>query len=730
MSQDSLYSKQKITDTLERNYMPYAMSVIISRAIPEIDGLKPSHRKLLFTMYKMGLLKGARTKSANVVGQTMRLNPHGDMAIYETLVRMTRGHEALLYPYIDSKGNFGKYYSRDMRFAAPRYTEVRLEPICRELFRDINQDTVDFSPNYDNTMKEPQLLPVRFPNLLVNSNQGIAVGMASNFCSYNLNDVCAATIAFLKNEKTDLFPLITVPDFPSGGELVYNEGSLRHIYETGRGSFKIRAKYHYDAKHHCVEITEIPYTTTCEAIMDRIINLVKAGSLKDINDMRDETDIKGLKLTLDVRKSTDVDKLMARLYRMTPLEDSFNCNFNVLIKGSPKVTGIKDIIREWTRFRLHTLVRQLRFEKARKAEHLHLLEGLKKILLDIDKAIRIIRATKDDKHVIPNLMKAFAIDQKQAEYIAEIKLRQLNKQHILQRLEEIERIKQEIADLSATIGDEKKQKRIVISQLKEIAKAYGSERKTSFITVREVIEEEPQDLVENYNLRLFVTLQDYLKKIPLTALRTSPAHKLKNGDALRFDITTTNQAEMFLFTNKANVYKLQASEIQDCKAGDLGEYIPNLVDLEEGESIIYAHATDDYQGHMLFAFDNGKVAKIPLTSYATKTNRKMLTNAYCDRSRLVHIQYVPAEGVELAALSSIGKVVIFHTSMVSQKTTRSSQGLQVMKAKKGSKMLALVPLAKMKLHDADYYRSKNIPAIGCYLKKEDKVPGSFARLIG
>jgi len=676
---------QKIPETLEKNYMPYAMSVIVSRAIPEIDGFKPSHRKLLYTMYKMGLLTGNRTKSANVVGQTMKLNPHGDTAIYETMVRLTRGNGALLHPYIDSKGNMGRQYSRDMQFAAPRYTEVRLEKICEELFRDLDKNAVDFVDNYDGTMKEPTLLPATFPSILVNANQGIAVGMASNLCSFNLREVCEATIEYIKDENVDLLQYIKAPDFSTGGALIFNEKNMREIYETGKGSFKVRAKYNYDKKNSCIEIYEIPYTTTTEAIIDSIIELVKSGRIKDITDVRDETDLDGLKITLDIRKSADPDTIMNRLYKLTPLEDSFNCNFNVLISGTPRVMGIRSILKEWISFRIGCIKRQTLFDIEKKEAKLHLLLGLRKILLDIDKAIAIIRNTENDEQVIPNLMEGFGIDKLQAEFIAEIKLRNLNREYILDRVGEVDTLQKEIADLKDIYGSEKRIKQIITKQLGEVAKKYAQPRRTEIICETSIEEITQEHMIEDYNLKLFLTEQNYIKKIPLVSLRSNPEHKLKEDDAIIQELETHNKAELLLFSNRQTVYKMRIYDIPDCKASSLGEYLTNMLQLEEDERIIYMTATDNYSGWLLFSFENGKCAKITLESYATKTNRKKLANAYSDLSPLVGIRYL-AEDTDLVAYSSINKVLVFNTAAINPKTTRDSQGVQVMKSKKGSRM--------------------------------------------
>jgi len=713
--------EQPITDTLEKNYMPYAMSVIVSRAIPEIDGFKPSHRKLLYTMYKMGLLTGNRTKSANVVGQTMKLNPHGDMAIYETLVRLTRGNDALLHPFVDSKGNFGKQYSRDMAFAAPRYTEVKLDKICHEIFKDIDKNTVDFVDNYDGTMKEPALLPTTFPNILVNPNQGIAVGMASSICSFNLEEVCETTIAFLKDENVDVVSTLKAPDFSTGGQLIYNEKSIREIYATGRGSVKLRAKYRYDPKNNCIEIYEIPYSTTIEAIIDKIVELVKQNRIREISDIRDETDLSGLKIVLDLKKNTDPDKLMNKLFKLTPLQDSFACNFNVLINGKPMVLGVKGILREWTLFRINCIKRQIAFDIEKKSDKLHLLKGLKKILLDIDKAIKIIRETEQEAEVVPNLMKGFDIDQVQAEFIAEIKLRNLNKEYILKRTDEIDSLEKEIEDLQETFKDESRIKKIIIKELKEVAKKYGKPRRTEIIMEETIADDAAEEnFIEDYNLKIFLTKQNYLKKISLVSLRGSSEQKLKEEDIIIQEIEASNKSDLLLFSNKYTVYKLKIHEINDCKASSLGEYLPNLLEMEPDEKIIYIVATDDYSGYMLFGFENGKVAKIDFNSYATKTNRKKLTNAYSDLSKLVYIKWIK-EDVDLVAFSSINKVLVFNTAGINPKTTRDSQGVQVLKAKKGSTMVQIKEMDEVRFSDVDYYRTKNIPATGCYLKPEDRV---------
>ncbi|NSW91548.1 MAG: topoisomerase IV [Firmicutes bacterium] len=712
--------EQNITSTLEKNYMPYAMSVIVSRAIPEIDGFKPSHRKLLYTMYTMGLLTGARTKSANVVGQTMKLNPHGDMAIYETLVRLTRGYGALLHPFVDSKGNFGKQYSRDMKYAAPRYTEVKLDKISQEIFNELDKNAVDFTDNYDGSLKEPVLLPTTFPNILVNPNQGIAVGMASNICSFNLREVCEATVQFINDENTDIAQYIKAPDFPTGGQLIYNEKEIREIYETGRGSFKVRAKYRFDKKNSCIEIYEIPYTTTTEAIMDAVIQLVKSGKIKDITDIRDETDLDGLKITIDIKKNVDADELMNKLYKITPLEDTFSCNFNILINGVPKVMGIKDILREWISFRVNCIKRVTMFDMEKKSEKLHLLLGLQKILLDIDKAIRIIRNTEQDSEVVPNLMKAFGIDRVQAEFVAEIKLRNLNKEYILNRVGEVETLQKEIKELTSIYNSENKIKRIIIKQLNEVAKKYDQPRRTDIIHEEFVEEITEEHFIEDYNVKLFLTEQNYIKKIPLVSLRANPEQKLKEDDRIIQEIDARNKDDLLLFSSKHTVYKIKVHELEDHKASILGEYLINKLEMDEDEKIIYIVATSDYKGYLLFSFENGKVAKIDMSSYATKTNRRKLLNAYSDLSRLIHIMYIEND-LELVAYSSIGKVLVFNTSAINSKTTRNSQGVQVLKEKKGSRMTEIKTVDEAGLSDLDYYRTKNIPATGCYLKKEDKM---------
>ncbi|HBR02615.1 MAG TPA: topoisomerase IV, partial [Ruminiclostridium sp.] len=699
-------------------YMPYAMSVIVSRAIPEIDGLKPSHRKLLYTMYKMGLLKGPKTKSANIVGQTMRLNPHGDMAIYETMVRLTTGNMSLLHPLVESKGNFGKVYSRDMRFAAPRYTEAKLADISEELFRDMDKNAVDFIDNYDGTMKEPVLLPSAFPNILVNPNQGIAVGMASNFCSFNLKEVCNATIAYIKNDDIDLMRYLKAPDFSTGGQLILNEHEMRKIYTTGRGSFKVRAKYRYDKKNNCIEVYEIPYTTSTEAIIEAIAGIVKEGKMKEVTDVRDETDLAGLKITIDIRKNADVDDIMNKLFKLTPLQDSFGCNFNILIDQKPMVLGITEILDHWIQFRMNCIRRKSAFEIEKKSDRLHLLTGLSQILLDIDKAIRLIRNTEQEAQVVPNLIKGFHIDQPQAEFIAEIKLRNLNREYILKQTADIEKLKQEIDDLKGIVARDSRVLEIICTELAEISRKYGGKRRTEIISEQHVEEVTEESFIEDYNVRMFLTSQGYIKKISLISLRSSGEQKLKEDDFILQEAETHNKAELLLFSDKGVVYKLRIHELADSKASMLGDYLNNILNLEAEEKIIKMFATDHYEGHFLFAYENGKMAKIPLSSYATKTNRKKLANAYSLESPLIDIFFL-GEDRDFAARSSIDKVLVFNTSQINPKTTRSSQGVSVLKSKKGSFLTKLLPAEEARLSDLDYYRA-NIPAIGCYLKEEDK----------
>ena len=705
---------QNITDTLELNYMPYAMSVIISRAIPEIDGLKPSHRKLLYTMYKMGLLTGPRVKSADVVGQTMRLNPHGDAAIYETMVRLTRGYSALLHPFVDSKGNFGKHFSRDMAYAASRYTEVKLDAICTELFKNIDRDAVDFTDNYNAITKEPVLLPTTFPNVLVSPNQGIAVGMASSICSFNLQEVCAVTIALIKNPTANLMEYLKAPDFPTGGELLYDAKEIENIYNTGRGSFKLRARYRYDKKNSCIEVYEIPYTTTVEAIIDKLATLVKTGKVKDITDVRDETDLSGLKLTLDIRRSTDPDMLMRRLYSLTPLSDSFSANFNVLIDSRPRTVGVRELLNEWVRFRVSCLRRQFTYEAAKKSEKLHLLEGLAKVLLDIDKAIRIIRQTEADSMVIPNLCAGFGIDGAQAEYIAEIRLRNLNREYLLNRVGEHNDLKAEIEDLEALLADGDKIHSFICNELRIISKKYGKPRCTEIVNEDKSPPMEP--LIEDYGLRLFLTAHNYFKKIPLTSLRTSPEQNLKDDDYMSQEIETTNRADVLFFSDKFCVYKCRVHELADSRASGLGEYLHNMLGLEDNEKIIYMSATTDYSGYMLFAFENGKMAKVALSGYATKVNRKKLVNAYSDKSPMVFAGQLSAD-CDFVAIRDCDKAMLFNTSLIPAMATKNAAGIQVLKlSKRNSKLTKVMCATDFKAPDPEYYRSSKIPSTGHFLQ--------------
>lgn len=712
--------QELITDTLEKNYMPYAMSVIVSRAIPEIDGLKPAHRKLLYTMFKMGLLGGRLTKSANVVGQTMKLNPHGDSAIYETMVRLTRGNEALLHPLVESQGNFGKQYSRDMAYAASRYTEVRLDPICQEFFSDINKNTVKFVDNYDGEIQEPTLLPVAFPNILVNPNQGIAVGMASNICSFNLREVCAAAAAYMKNPECDIMEYMPAPDFSMGAEILYDKEQMRNIYETGRGSFKMRAVYEYDKANNCIEIKEIPYTTTIEAVLSKIMELVKANKLKEISDARDETGLDGFKLTFDLKRGTDPDALMLKLYKLTPLEDSFACNFNLLINNVPMVLGIKRILEEWIKFRSGCIKNALKFDIDKKSEKLHLLTGLKKILMDIDKAISIIRHTEKESDVVPNLMSGFEIDKVQAEYIAEIKLRNLNKEYILNRTSEIERLIDEIDELNRILSSDREIKKLISKQLEQISKKYGQDRKTKLVEGSEAEEYNEENFIDDYPLTLFVTRDGYAKKVSAVSLRsTTSEHKLKENDEVTQTIETNNKAEIMFFTDKATVYKSHLYDIPDSKVSSLGEYIPSLLGLEADEKVIYAVLPGDYSGYMLFAFANGKMAKVELSGYATKSNRKRLINAYSDKSEIRGIMWL-ADDCEIVAFTDNNKVLAVDTANIPLKSTKSTQGVQVMKiTKKGASLVKAVTSDKCGLDNIKHYKTKNIPAAGSFLRSED-----------
>ncbi len=713
-------AEQPITETLETNYMPYAMSVIISRAIPEIDGLKPSHRKLLYTMYKMGLLGGKLTKSANIVGQTMKLNPHGDQAIYATMVRLTEGNQTLLLPLIESKGNFGKQYSRDMAYAAARYTEARLAPVCQEFFGDINKNTVKFQDSYDGEMQEPTLLPVTFPNILVNPNLGIAVGMASNICSFNLKEVCDATIEYMKNPNADLLAFMPAPDFPLGGNLIYDEVGMREIYSTGRGSFKMRAEYIYDKKNNCIEITEIPYSTTIEAIIEKLLELIKANKLKEVSDVRDETGLEGFKLTIDLKRGTDPDALMLKLFKMTPLEDSFGCNFNVLINNTPRVMGVGEIIGEWVSFRMECIKRGLKYDIDRKTERLHLLTGLKKILLDIDKAVSIIRHTELEADVVPNLMTGFDIDKIQAEYVAEIKLRNLNKEYILNRTADIEKLIDDIDRLTKILGSDKEVKKVIAKELAEVSKKYGKDRKTRLIKGDEIETYEENSAIEDYHVTVFVTRDGYVKKITDQSLRFSTSeHKLKEEDVICQTLDATNKSELLFFTDKSTVYKTRLYELADGKVSAMGDYMPQVLGFEGNEKPLYAVTTADFGGHLLFAFQNGKMAKVPLSAYATKTNRKKLIGAYSDKSPIVSITYL-GEDTDIVAFTDNNKALCFNSDKIAEKTTKSTQGVQVMKiTKKGAKVTRVLPLKDAELDDAGHFKTKNIPAAGSFLRKDD-----------
>ena len=697
--------------------MPYAMSVIVSRAIPEIDGFKPSHRKLLYTMYKMGLLTGSRTKSANIVGQTMRLNPHGDAAIYETMVRLARGNETLLHPFVDSKGNFGKVYSRDMAYAASRYTEAKLDAICQELFRDIDADTVDFVDNYDGSMKEPTLLPTTFPNVLVSANMGIAVGMASNICSFNLSEVCKTAVALIKNPEADLLDTLPAPDFPTGGEILYDAAEMLQIYKTGRGTFRLRARWLYVKEGNMIEIYEIPYTTATEIIMDKVAELIKAGKVREIADMRDETDLNGLKLTIDLKRGTDPEKLMQKLFKTTTLQDSFGCNFNILIGGMPRVLGVREIFEEWTAWRCECVRRRVYFQLQKKKDKLHLLKGLGKILLDIDKAIRIIRETELDAEVIPNLMIGFGIDQVQAEYVAEIRLRNINKEFLLNRLQETESLEREIAELEELLGSEKKIKAVICKELDAVSSKYGQPRKTQLVYDHELeLPDEPD--VPDYPVTVFISREGYFKKITPQSLRMSGEQKFKEGDALLLSRETTNSAELLVFTDRCQVYKTRLSDFDDGKASQLGDYLPGKLGFDEGESFFDAIFPGDYSGNLLFVFENGKCAKVELSGYATKTNRRKLTGAYSDKSSLVAVLELSQEQ-ELALYASDGRTLIFSTALLAPKTTRATQGVAVMALKKNAKLVRVRTLADSAIGNQARYRAKSLPAAGALLRQED-----------
>ena len=711
--------EQHITDTLEVNYMPYAMSVIMSRAIPEIDGFKPSHRKLLYTMYKMGLLQGGTIKSANIVGRTMQLNPHGDAAIYETMIRLARGNESLLHPYVESKGNFGKSYSKNMQYAASRYTEAKLAPISAELFRDIDKDTVDFVPNYDNTMTEPTLLPVTFPSVLVNANMGIAVGMASNICSFNLKEICDTTVALIKDPDADITETLKAPDFIGGAQILYDEDKMNEIFRTGRGSFKIRAKYSYDKKNNCIDIYEIPATTTTEAIIDKIVELAKGGKVKEISDIRDETDKKGLKITIDLKRGTDADKLMKKLYKMTPLEDSFGCNFNVLIAGTPRVLGVRELLLEWIAFRTECVNRRVFFDLSKAKDRLHLLEGLQKILLDIDKAIRIIRSTDEESEVVPNLMIGFGIDKIQADYVAEIKLRHLNREYILKKTEDIEKLRAEIEDMEDILASRSRVKKIIVNELSDVVKNYDKPRRSEIIYTSDIDDEsEPDEEIPNYPVTLFFTKEGYFKKITPQSLRMSGEQKLKENDEIIETIEAANNTELLFFTDKCRVYKAKAADFDDSKASVLGDYVASKLEMEPDENAVYMAVTTDYKGFMLFFFENGKLAKIDLSAYETKTNRKKLIKAYCEKFPVVNM-FCVTEDKEYVMKSTSGRILLLNTGAIAVKTTKDSMGVSVMTLKKGHRVSSVKEYADGEFVKPARYRTRPLPAAGATLSADD-----------
>ena len=711
--------EQHITDTLEVNYMPYAMSVIMSRAIPEIDGFKPSHRKLLYTMYKMGLLQGGTIKSANIVGRTMQLNPHGDAAIYETMIRLARGNESLLHPYVESKGNFGKSYSKNMQYAASRYTEAKLAPISAELFRDIDKDTVDFVPNYDNTMTEPTLLPVTFPSVLVNANMGIAVGMASNICSFNLKEICDTTVALIKDPDADITETLKAPDFIGGGQILYDEGKMNEIFRTGRGSFKIRAKYSYDKKNNCIDIYEIPATTTTEAIIDKIVELAKGGKAKEISDIRDETDKKGLKITIDLKRGTDADKLMKKLYKMTPLEDSFGCNFNVLIAGTPRVLGVRELLLEWIAFRTECVNRRVFFDLSKAKDRLHLLEGLQKILLDIDKAIRIIRSTDEESEVVPNLMIGFGIDKIQADYVAEIKLRHLNREYILKKTEDIEKLRAEIEDMEDILASRSRVKKIIVNELSDVVKNYDKPRRSEIIYTSDIDDEsEPDEEIPNYPVTLFFTKDGYFKKITPQSLRMSGEQKLKENDEIIETVEAANNTELLFFTDKCRVYKAKAADFDDSKASVLGDYVASKLEMEPDENAVYMAVTTDYKGFMLFFFENGKLAKIDLSAYETKTNRKKLIKAYCEKFPVVNM-FCVTEDKEYVMKSTSGRILLLNTGAIAVKTTKDSMGVSVMTLKKGHRVSSVKEYTDGEFVKPARYRTRTLPAAGATLSADD-----------
>ena len=711
--------EQHITDTLEVNYMPYAMSVIMSRAIPEIDGFKPSHRKLLYTMYKMGLLQGGTIKSANIVGRTMQLNPHGDAAIYETMIRLARGNESLLHPYVESKGNFGKSYSKNMQYAASRYTEAKLAPISAELFRDIDKDTVDFVPNYDNTMTEPTLLPVTFPSVLVNANMGIAVGMASNICSFNLKEICDTTVALIKDPDADITETLKAPDFIGGGQILYDEDKMNEIFRTGRGSFKIRAKYSYDKKNNCIDIYEIPATTTTEAIIDKIVELAKGGKAKEISDIRDETDKKGLKITIDLKRGTDADKLMKKLYKMTPLEDSFGCNFNVLIAGTPRVLGVRELLLEWIAFRTECVNRRVFFDLSKAKDRLHLLEGLQKILLDIDKAIRIIRSTDEESEVVPNLMIGFGIDKIQADYVAEIKLRHLNREYILKKTEDIEKLRAEIEDMEDILASRSRVKKIIVNELSDVVKNYDKPRRSEIIYTSDIDDEsEPDEEIPNYPVTLFFTKEGYFKKITPQSLRMSGEQKLKENDEIIETVEAANNTELLFFTDKCRVYKAKAADFDDSKASVLGDYVASKLEMEPDENAVYMAVTTDYKGFMLFFFENGKLAKIDLSAYETKTNRKKLIKAYCEKFPVVNM-FCVTEDEEYVMKSTSGRILLLNTGAIAVKTTKDSMGVSVMTLKKGHRVSSVKEYTDGEFVKPARYRTRTLPAAGATLSADD-----------
>ncbi len=709
---------QPITDMLEINYMPYAMSVIVSRAIPEIDGFKPSHRKLLYTMYKMGLLGGNRTKSANVVGQTMKLNPHGDQAIYDTMVRLTRGNGSLLHPFVDSKGNFGKQYSRDMQCAAPRYTEVRLEKICEEIFKGIDRNAVDMVDNYDGTLKEPTLLPTTFPAVLVNANQGIAVGMASNICSFNLAEVCAATEAYMKDPSCDLLEIMPAPDFSGGGKILYSKEQMKAIYDTGKGTFSVRAKYRVDKANNLIEITEIPYSTSVEAIIDNIADLVKSGKAKEIADIRDETDLDGLKITIDCKRGTDHEQLMTKLFRFTKLEDTFSCNFNILIDGTPRVMGIPQIIDEWLNWRRNCVSRELQFNLDKMKKRLHLLDGLAVILLDIDKAIKIIRETELEADVIPNLMKGFGIDEEQAEFVAEIKLRNINKQYILNRIADRDKLKADIADTEDILGSPRRINNLIIKTLKEVAEKYGQPRKSELVGMEETETFVESAVIPDYRLHLMLTRHGYLKKHTMKSLQSAGELKTKDDDEIFMGFECENKSDLLIFTDKCNLYKTHVYDFSDTKPGDLGHYLSSELEMEDGERPIFMISTTDYKGILFIAFENGKAARFPISSYETKQNRKKLINAYFDGSKAIGFMLLDeTEDPDLIVTNSLDKAAVFKASLIPLKTTRTTQGVQLLVSKKGSVLRSLARLAEVDVQDPEYYRIRKVPAIGYYIRE-------------